>query len=109
MSFSSFRQRNRLGALFTFGVLVVVGRQFTPRSSSASEWTTPTVSTLADADPRPIAEPLPHGPAPRFRVVDASGRVLADGLTPAQLAYHFPNLDPGPAARGFGLDQAPGR
>lgn len=109
MSFSSFRRKNRLGALFTFVLLVVVGRQFTPHSSSASDWTAPVLSPPPDQAVRHIAEPLQTGPAPRFRVVDSRGRVLAEGLTSSQLAYHFPNLNPGPAVRGFNVDADQGR
>jgi hypothetical protein len=99
-------RRNRLGTLTAFVLLVVIGRQFTPHSSSAAtgEKAGPTLATAlsdpAAAEVRYFIERLPgEGPA-LFRVRASDGRVVADGLGTAQLAYHFPGLFPGPAS-GF--------
>lgn len=94
------RRRNRLGALFTFALLVIIGRQFTPHTSSASGWAAPVVTPRPDSDPQAFVERTPGPGAVRYRVFDAEGRVLADGLTSAQLAYHFPSLNPGPGVWG---------
>ena len=97
-------RKHRLATFFTFVVLVVVGRQFTPRTSSAAEVLGAGVDNDGPSAPGVffLEQTAAPGPA-RFRVRDQRGRVVVEGLTASQLAYHFPELDPGPAVGEFSV------
>ena len=92
-------RKNRLGTLSVFVLLVVIGRQFTPHSSSAAtETAAPTLaSVLSDGPVAPehyFVERIPCDGPPLYRVRASDGRIVADGLGSAQLTYHFPQLRP---------------
>lgn len=96
---ASQRGRNRIATLLAFVILVVVGRQVTPQSSSAAE-----LDMAGEVRPDWIDEHQPPqvqqagyyviGSAAPYTVRRTDGVVVAEGLTSGQLMARFPDLRP---------------
>lgn len=79
--------------VLAFTLLVVIGRQFTPRTSMANIQADAGLPAGSLVGETYLVELVVTSMGPRFNVRSSSGRLLAAQLDKDQLAREFPQLD----------------